>query len=388
MKEPRQMFVRGAARALVLILLKLTVLGLAWAALKNPTAARQALRRFRDFAVAVRGTRSNRIVVFRRRVYWSLHAPSWPGRAFNAFAKDMLLRLAGRTPAHRQLATLIFAITKKCRYACEHCYAGNWVNGKDTLSLDDLKRIMWRFQANGVWQIQLSGGEPMLRAEDVLALLRASRGRTSFQLLTTGDGLTPARAIRLREAGLTGVVVSLDHWDPGRHNAFRKNEAAYDNAVKAAASARAAGLMVSLSLCPTKDFLRSEANLWRYFDLARSLGASFVRLLEPMREGNYAAADVRLGESERSTLERFFRKANADRAFRRHPVVVLPAYHERRAGCLGAGGLFVDVDADGNVNPCPFRQIRAGNCLTEDIDAIIARMRQTRCDCGYVPMFG
>ncbi len=115
----------------------------------------------------------------------------------------------------------------------------------------------------------------MLRVHDLLEVLPAARPGTDFWVITSGFNFTRPNAEKLKQAGLTGVSISLDHYLPEHHNAFRGSDRAFDNAVQAATHAREVGLVVNLAVCVTREFTTAR-NLLRYAALARQLGASFI----------------------------------------------------------------------------------------------------------------
>jgi len=71
----------------------------------------------------------------------------------------------------------------------------------------------------------------------------------------------------MKKAGLTGVAISLDHFDPQKHNEFRGSSHAYDWAVIATQNCTNSGLLTCWSLCVTRDVISPE-NLMAYADLA------------------------------------------------------------------------------------------------------------------------
>jgi MoaA/NifB/PqqE/SkfB family radical SAM enzyme len=312
------------------------------------------------------------------RYYWSLNHPGWPSSSFRPFCEHELNKVRPFRSDNGRLSTIIFAITNECPLRCEHCYEWRNLGGPEPLSLDDLKEILAKFQRRGVGQVQLSGGEPLCRLEDAVELIRSARAGTDFWLLTSGYELTFEKAARLKEAGLTGVDVSLDHWDEERHNAFRNDERSFYWAREAAFNTRGADLAVCLSLCATRDFVTPE-NLWRYVHLAKEWGAGFVRILEPRAVGHYAGRDVELKEEHVDVLTRFYLAVNADPACRELPIVTYPGYGQRRVGCVGAGNRYLYVDSNGDVHACPFCRNEVGNALAGSLDGAIAKMRKIGC---------
>ncbi|TNE76091.1 MAG: radical SAM protein [Bacteroidetes bacterium] len=271
------------------------------------------------------------------------------------------------------------ALTKKCPLNCEHCYEGPELNKKDTLSLDDHKKIIKKLQGSGIPVIHYGGGDPMAKINDIIALLESADYTSDFWIQTSGFNLDRKNAQRLKKAGLTGVGISLDHFIPEYHNLFRRNEKAFQWAIDAAENAKRAGLVVNLSLCITRDFISRE-NFDSYLKLAGKIGASFVQLIEPRSVGNYEGKDVYLEREHIEIAETFFLEANASKAYKKSPIVLYPGYNQRRFGCAGAGEKFLYVDTDGYMSSCPFCRNKKTHILDDETrESSILSMRNEGC---------
>ncbi len=212
-----------------------------------------------------------------------------------------------------------------------------------------------------------------------MAVLEAAAPGTDFWLLTAGLGLSDARARQLRAAGLTGVQISLDHFEPALHDFFRGFEGAFRAAEAAVHAARAAGLVVALNLCATRAFTTDE-NLMAYAELARRWGVHFIHLLEPRAVGHYAGQEVDLQPEQEARLEDFYRRLNTHPTFRAYPIVTYHGWHQRRVGCFGAADRYLYIDPTGDLHACPFCQSAAGSaCTDEGLAAGINRLRAGGC---------
>lgn len=359
--------------------LKLDQVRIALKAYGQPLTAFRALHRLRGIETRYFGREGVRkMVAVNGRYRWRLYIPGWPGPAYRNFFAGELNRLAPVRGKANRLANAFLAITKKCPMHCEHCFEWDALNKPDVLSLDDLRTMVGRFSDLGIGQIQLTGGEPMTRLDDMLEIIRTSPKDIEFWVLSSGALVTPANARRLKEAGLTGIVVSLDHFDRDAHNAFRGHPQAYDWALRAITSANDAGLVTALSLCATRSFI-SEANLMTYADLARHLGVSFIQVLEPRAEGHYAGKDVELHPEQIAILDTFFRKMNNDKAYADYPIVNYHGYVQHKYGCLLAGDRSIYVDTDGDMLACPFCRTKGGSALADDYKETLERIRNSGC---------
>jgi MoaA/NifB/PqqE/SkfB family radical SAM enzyme len=370
-----------AARALIWV----RIAQRAVARYRDAVAAAGALRELARLRQMLRGRAPNRkYVKALGRYFWDLNCPGWPSPAFDAFVEAELGRVRPFPDAPATLQTMMLAITKKCALRCEHCSEWDALNGKETLAREDLLAIVGKFQARGVCQVQLSGGEPLRRFDDLLAVLRAGAQRADFWLLTSGHGLDEPRAEALRAAGLTGVQISLDHWDPGAHDRFRGTSGSFAWVVRAAAAARGADLAVCFNLCATRAFVGAE-NLARYARLCARLGGGFIQLLEPRAVGHYRGADVDLRPDQEAELERFFLSLNHDAASDGLPLCTYHAFGQRRVGCFSAGDRFLFVDTDGRAHACPFCQAPAADCRSASADEALAAVRGIGCQ-KYAPV--
>ena len=186
------------------------------------------------------------------------------------------------------------------------------------------------------------------------------------------------KAHQLRQAGLTGVNISLDHWQAEAHNRFRGLATSYQWVKQASHNARKANLAVCFSLCATREFV-TEENLWQYASLAKRLGAGFIQILEPRAVGHFSGQDVELPANQIDILTAFFQEINTLPQARRYPTVFYPGYHQRQLGCYGAGNRYLFVDAEGYIHACPFCQQKQGHCTKDSLNDSINALQQRGC---------
>jgi MoaA/NifB/PqqE/SkfB family radical SAM enzyme len=319
-------------------------------------------------------------VRFGDRIYSSLVVPGYPSKAFDQMAAGGGLNFgAAGTPLKPHGDNVILAITNKCNYQCLHCYEKHNINVGEAIPVERWKDVIRDIQEIGIGIVILSGGEPMLRFQDVLELLRrGDKNRSDFHLHTSGNGVTPERAKTLKEAGLTAAAVGLDDVDPARYDRLRGFEGAFEQAVNSLRWFNDAGIMTYLNVCVTKELLYS-GDIWRLYDLAKELNVSFIQLLEPRPQGGYAAKSIEelFSRKERQMLTDFYLTGQHDRKYRNHPILYYVAYieHARRMGCTMGGVSHFTIDSAGNVNPCVFVPISFGNILNDDFNSIYRKMR-------------
>jgi MoaA/NifB/PqqE/SkfB family radical SAM enzyme len=311
------------------------------------------------------------------KYYWSISAAAWPSPAFNHFISNELHRIKAHQKS-TQLQTMIFSITNRCPLECEHCYEWNNLSAQDILSTEELLHILQKVQNYGVSNIQFSGGEPLVRFDALIQLITATRAETELWVLTSGFGLSLPKARALKKAGLSGVVISLDHWSEDLHNQFRNHEKSFSSALEAIGNAKQAGLAVALSLCASRDFV-SKDNLEKYYRLAHEMGVDIVRILEPRQVGHYTGLSVELDTAHLDILHKFYLETINSPGYWHMPIIDYTVYHQRLHGCFGAGDRYLYIDSRADVHACPFCQGAAGNALIDEIEACINKLQIRGC---------
>nr|WP_314897147.1 radical SAM protein [uncultured Flavobacterium sp.] len=377
--ENRQSLVSGWRKKLAVLSFRLTIIGIAIKSYNNPwnwiyiplTLIKHRKKNLGQHYLI-------KLAYVNKRYYWGLYTPGWNGIPFKNFIASEMNHIIPVKQKVNRFINAYVAITKKCSLQCEHCYEWDNLNKKETLSAEQLKSIVAKIQERGVSQIHFSGGEPLLKVDLLIDILNSAKKETDFWVLTSGFKLTSDNAKKLKVAGLNGVIISLDHFDPEKHNQFRGFKDAYYWVEKAVQNAIENQLVVALSLCTTTDFTTFD-NLITYANLAKKMGVSFIQLLEPKAVGHYSGKEVSLSEDQINLLENFYLEMNYNPKYKEYPLISYHGYYQRRQGCYAAGNRSFYVDADGDINACPFCQSKTGNVLDSDFDNSISKLQNSGC---------
>lgn len=339
--------------------------------------ATSVLRTLFWYRLQIFGKRKHeKVVQYEHRFYRQVYAPGFPSELFDRFVISEFNRIQPVKAKTNRLNTIFFAITKKCPLRCEHCFEWNELNKQETLTYNDLEQITEKLLQVGTSKIVFSGGEPTVRFEDLLQLNRFIDGRAECWVYTSGYHLHREKIRKLKEAGVTGLLVSVDHYDGEAHNQFRRNPESFAWAEKCLLAARAEGMITAMSICLRRDFV-SDVQLDRYLQLAYQWGASFVQLLEPKATGHYANMDVLLHEHDKKILDQYYLDRNGNSCFAHMPVIEYHGYHERKAGCQAAGRRSMYVNTNGELQACPFCQTTAGKVVDDHLEERIETLKKS-----------
>ena len=319
----------------------------------------------------------NKVVKVDGRYFWRLSAPGFPSDASARLHENEIARFFP-SDQKRGLHTIVFAVTKKCTLNCEHCFEWDNLAKEDTLRTSDLINIVRKFQDYGTTQFMFTGGEPVIRTDDLCELLHNVEHNSDFWIFTSGLGLTLERTHKLKKVGLTGVLVSIDHYIEKEHNKFRGSDKIFQAAVQAVGNANKAGLVSALSLCAHKDIATKE-HIEAYMNFAKELQVSFVQILDPRETGRYKGKDVELSSEQIEILEDVYIKYNSLKEYRDYPIVNYLGYHQRRTGCFGGGDRFFYIDTDGDAHLCPYCRGKIGSAIVLSAEELISKMQSGKC---------
>lgn len=312
------------------------------------------------------------------KYYWDLYTPGFGSASFQSFFEGEAARIIPVSKKTNRFTNVFIALTKKCPLQCEHCFEWDALNARETLTLTDIKHIVSKLQEKGTSQIQLTGGEPLMRVNDIVDILNCSQPTTEFWVLSSGYNLTADNAAKLKKAGLTGMIISLDHFSADKHNQFRGFSKSFEWALEAVKNSISVQLVTAVSLCVTKSFV-TQSNLMAYADFAKQLGVSFIQILEPKPVGHYKDKDVLLTKEHEEILETFYLQMNYEKKYSGYPIITYHGYHQRQIGCFGSGDRNLYVDTDGDIHACPFCRQKMGNVLSDDLSASIEQLQAVGC---------
>lgn len=128
-----------------------------------------------------------------------------------------------------KLTDLIFAILDACPSTCNYCfYDKNTKNQqhpqnlKAILNFEDIKKVIDQAIPLGLKRVQISGGEPLIKKELVIKIIRyLTKNNIESSLFTNGYLADENTILELRESGLNSVRISLGGYDYKSHSIER-----------------------------------------------------------------------------------------------------------------------------------------------------------------------
>lgn len=148
---------------------------------------------------------------------------------------------------------VIWNLIRRCNLTCKHCYSISAdTDFPGELSTEEVFGVMDDLRAFGVPVLILSGGEPLLRPDIFEISARAKAMRFYVGLSTNGTLIDAVMANRIAKVGYDYVGISLDGIG-ATHDAFRRQQGAFDASLAGIRLCRQRGLKVGLRFTLTLD---------------------------------------------------------------------------------------------------------------------------------------
>ena len=257
------------------------------------------------------------------------------------------------TPTPGPPLWLLAELTYRCPLHCVFCFNPvDFATQEQELSTEDWLRVLRQGREMGAVQLGLSGGEPLLREDLEVIVAEAKRLGYYSNLLTSGVGLTDARAAALKAAGLDHVQLSFQ--DSTREmNDFLSHTKTFELKNRVAKIIKDQGWPMVMNVVIHR---LNIDHIDRIIGMAHDFGAEYIELANTqyyswafLNRDRLLPTRTQLKNAEAVTDAWRAKLGEKMRIF-----FVAPDYHEAKPKrCVnGWGSMFLTVAPDGTALPC------------------------------------
>ncbi len=236
--------------------------------------------------------------------------------------------------------------TSRCNMNCIGCWAKDYDRHAD-LELAELDRIVTEGKSLGIYMYLFSGGEPLLRASDIVYLAR-KHVDCMFLAFTNGSLVDEQLAADL--AGVGNVLLAISVEGFSENNDRRRGAGSYDHTVRAMQLLRNAGVGFGFSTCYHRENT-AEVVSDSFIDLMVEQGCFFGWYFTyvPLGEGDHASL-LATPDQRRHMYDRV-RKLRTEK-----PIFLMDFWNDGEYvhGCIAGGRTYMHINAHGDVEPCAF----------------------------------
>lgn len=286
---------------------------------------------------------------------------------YNAFVKGTKKVRRNREKYHCNIPWLIlFDPTSACNMHCDGCWAGTYGNYFN-LSPDDMDKIVTEGKELGIYLYMLTGGEPLVRKEDVLALAK-KHNDAQFVIFTNSTLIDNELCKDVQKLG--NIVFLLSVEGTPETNDARRGEGHYEAVMNAMSLLKEYGIIFGTSICYTKynvEAVTSDA----FLRMLSYKGAKFGFYFHYMPVGNNANTDLLPTPAQRKYMIKRIRYIRSDDC----DISFLPMDFQNDGefvgGCIAGGRNYFHINSAGDAEPCVFIHYADSNIHTSSLLEIL-----------------
>lgn len=261
---------------------------------------------------------------------------------------------------------ILFDPTSACNMQCAGCWAGTYGN-KHNLSFEDMDKIVTEGKALGTYLYLLTGGEPLVRKDDILRLAE-KHNDVQFAVFTNSTLIDAEFCKKVTEVGNIAFLVSIEG-SPDTNDA-RRGSGHYKAVINAMELMKKHGIIFGTSICYTKENIEAVTSDG-FLRMLSDMGAKFGFYFHYMPVGNKAVTELLPTPEQRKYMIeriRFIRSKDCDIPF--FPMD-FQNDGEYVGGCIAGGRNYFHINSAGDAEPCVFIHYSDSNIHNKSIIEIL-----------------
>lgn len=236
--------------------------------------------------------------------------------------------------------------TSACNLHCTGCWAAEYGN-KLNLTFDEIDSIIMQGKELGVYLYIYTGGEPLVRKKDLIALCRKHHD-CQFLTFTNGTLIDEEFADQMLDVKNLVPAISVEGFEEATDG--RRGNGTFEKAVRAMNILKERKLPFGISCCYTSQNLDSIASD-EFFDQMIDWGAYFVWYFHYMPVGNDASPELLPTPKQREYMYHKVRQVRLTK-----PLFAMDFQNDGEyvGGCIAGGRRYLHINANGDCDPCVF----------------------------------
>ena len=236
--------------------------------------------------------------------------------------------------------------TSACNLHCTGCWAAEYGN-KLNLTFDEIDSIIQQGKDLGVYMYIYTGGEPLVRKKDLIALCE-KHSDCQFLSFTNATLIDEAFADEMLRVKNFIPAISLEGFEMATDG--RRGQGVYQKVIRAMEILKEKHLPFGISACYTSANLDSISS-YEFMDHIIELGAKFIWFFHYMPVGNDASPELLPTPEQREFMYHRIREIRSTK-----PIFAMDFQNDGEyvGGCIAGGRRYLHINANGDADPCVF----------------------------------
>lgn len=258
--------------------------------------------------------------------------------------------------------TILFDPTSACNLQCKGCWAAEYGHALK-LSLDEMRSIVKQGRALGTHFYMLTGGEPLIRKDDIVTLAKENPECTF--LIYTNATLVDEKLCRdIKKCGNITLALSIE--GTKESNDDRRGEGAYSRTLKAMELLKREKILFGISICYTRKNVEAVTDD-AFLDKMVDLGVKYAFYFNYMPVGHDADKELIPTPMQRKYMYYFMKKMRNGKTGKPMFVMDFQDDGEYVGGCIAGGRNYFHVNSNGDIEPCVFIHYSDSNIRTDTL---------------------
>lgn len=258
--------------------------------------------------------------------------------------------------------TILFDPTSACNLKCKGCWAAEYGHSMQ-LSLDEMRSIVKQGRELGTHFYMLTGGEPLIRKDDIITLASENRECT-FLIYTNATLVDKKLCDDIKRCGNITLALSIEGDES--HNDSRRGEGAYKTTVEAMELLKEERILFGISVCYTSknvEYVTSD----EFLDRMVEAGVKYAFYFNYMPVGKSAVKELIPTPIQRKYMYYWMKKMRNGHTGKPLFVMDFQDDGEYVGGCIAGGRNYFHINSNGDIEPCVFVHFSDSNIRTDTL---------------------
>lgn len=252
--------------------------------------------------------------------------------------------------------------TSACNRNCKGCWSAEYGH-KLNLTYDEMNDVVNQCVELGTHFFMFTGGEPLIRKDDILKLCREHRDCT-FLAYTNATLVDQKFCNDMKEVGNLSLALSIEGSEDS--NDARRGEGSYHDTMRAMDLLKKNGCFFGISVCYTSaniDAVTSD----EFIDLMLQKGVKFGLYFNYMPVGTGAVPELIPSPDQRIHMYKWIRRMRNKKTGKPMFIMDFQDDGEYVGGCIAGGRRYFHINSAGDIEPCVFIHYSDSNIRKDKI---------------------
>lgn len=263
---------------------------------------------------------------------------------------------------------ILFDPTSACNLSCKGCWSAEYGH-KQNLTNEEMESIVQQGTAMGTHLYMLTGGEPLIRKKDILALCERHPDCV-FLAYTNATLVDQEFCDEMKRLGNLTLAISIEGTEDTTD--ARRGEGVYSKGIAAMDLLKKNKCIFGISVCYTSANV-SAVTSDEFVDLMIEKGAKFGFYFNYMPVGHNADPELIPTPAQREHMYNWIaRMRNAKTG---KPIFMFDFQDdgEHVGGCIAGGRNYFHINSAGDIEPCVFVHFSDSNIRTHTLIEALKR---------------